>query len=209
MPLLFGAALPRGRPVAGAGGRAAPLAPGGQLRPGGAGRLPPRDAGARSTSVLGLASAPGAGLGWPCGVGWAAPRSRRRGGGRLAWAATARDGPADGGLHRRDVAAWTLGWSAATGSCRSRLPASASGVSLSGHGACGAVRAACGSSRTMTTAVTPALTIDDPAYFDRLAEVEAAHWWSLGMWRLASHWLDAALGVGAVSAASTSAAAPG
>lgn len=38
------------------------------------------------------------------------------------------------------------------------------------------------------------LTIDDPAYFDRLAEVEDAHWWALGMWRLASYWLDAALG---------------
>ena len=37
------------------------------------------------------------------------------------------------------------------------------------------------------------LTIDDPSYFDRLAEVEAAHWWSLGMWRLASSWLDVAL----------------
>jgi SAM-dependent methyltransferase len=39
----------------------------------------------------------------------------------------------------------------------------------------------------------PALTIDDPAYFDRLAEVEERHWWSLGMWRLASFWLDRAL----------------
>jgi SAM-dependent methyltransferase len=40
---------------------------------------------------------------------------------------------------------------------------------------------------------TAPLTIDQPAYFARLAEVEAAHWWSLGMWRLASHWLSAAL----------------
>jgi len=33
------------------------------------------------------------------------------------------------------------------------------------------------------------LTIEQPAYFDRLAEIETRHWWSLGMWRLASHWL--------------------
>jgi SAM-dependent methyltransferase len=38
------------------------------------------------------------------------------------------------------------------------------------------------------------LSIDEPAYFDRLAQVEAEHWWSRGMWRLASHWLDAAIG---------------
>jgi SAM-dependent methyltransferase len=48
------------------------------------------------------------------------------------------------------------------------------------------------------------LTIDNPAYFDRLAEVEAGHWWSLGMWRLAAHWLAAALrgrrGLGALDA---------
>jgi len=36
-------------------------------------------------------------------------------------------------------------------------------------------------------------TIDEPAYFDRLAEVEARHWWARGMWRLASYWLDEAL----------------
>jgi SAM-dependent methyltransferase len=36
-------------------------------------------------------------------------------------------------------------------------------------------------------------TIESPVYFDRLAEIEAGHWWSLGMWRLASYWLDAAL----------------
>lgn len=41
--------------------------------------------------------------------------------------------------------------------------------------------------------MTAVLTIEQPAYFDRLAEVEAAHWWSLGMWRLGAHWLDAAL----------------
>jgi ubiquinone/menaquinone biosynthesis C-methylase UbiE len=35
--------------------------------------------------------------------------------------------------------------------------------------------------------------LDDPAYFDRLAQVEAAHWWSLGMWRIAAWWLAAAL----------------
>jgi SAM-dependent methyltransferase len=39
-----------------------------------------------------------------------------------------------------------------------------------------------------------ALHIDNPAYFDRLAEVEAAHWWSLGMWRLEKHWLMRVLG---------------
>jgi SAM-dependent methyltransferase len=37
------------------------------------------------------------------------------------------------------------------------------------------------------------LTIDDPAYFARLAEVEGAHWWSQGMWRIASWWLTEAL----------------
>jgi SAM-dependent methyltransferase len=37
------------------------------------------------------------------------------------------------------------------------------------------------------------LTIDNPAYFARLADVEAAHWWSVGMWRIASLWLDHAL----------------
>jgi SAM-dependent methyltransferase len=41
--------------------------------------------------------------------------------------------------------------------------------------------------------MTSLLTIDHPAYFDRLAEVEAAHWWARGMWRLAGHWLDVAL----------------
>ena len=41
--------------------------------------------------------------------------------------------------------------------------------------------------------MTAAPTIEDPAYFDRLAEVEGSHWWSLGMWRLASYWLDSAL----------------
>jgi SAM-dependent methyltransferase len=35
----------------------------------------------------------------------------------------------------------------------------------------------------------PVLSINDPAYFARLAEVEAAHWWSFGMWRLAAWWL--------------------
>jgi SAM-dependent methyltransferase len=38
-----------------------------------------------------------------------------------------------------------------------------------------------------------ALTIDDPAYFTRLAAVEAAHWWSQGMWRIAACWLAEAL----------------
>lgn len=41
--------------------------------------------------------------------------------------------------------------------------------------------------------MTAALTIDRAGYFDRLAEVESAHWWSLGMWRLAACWLEAAL----------------
>jgi SAM-dependent methyltransferase len=41
--------------------------------------------------------------------------------------------------------------------------------------------------------MTSLLTIDHPAYFDRLAEVEAAHWWARGMWRLGAHWLDDAL----------------
>jgi SAM-dependent methyltransferase len=41
--------------------------------------------------------------------------------------------------------------------------------------------------------MTSAPTIDDPRYFDRLADVEARHWWALGMWRLESAWLDRAL----------------
>jgi SAM-dependent methyltransferase len=45
----------------------------------------------------------------------------------------------------------------------------------------------------MTAVTPPVLTLRDPAYFDRLAEVEDRHWWPLGMWRLASFWLDAAL----------------
>lgn len=44
------------------------------------------------------------------------------------------------------------------------------------------------------TADAPAPTIDDPAYFDRLAAVEFVHWWPAAMWRLAAHWLDGALG---------------
>jgi ubiquinone/menaquinone biosynthesis C-methylase UbiE len=40
---------------------------------------------------------------------------------------------------------------------------------------------------------TKPLTIDDPAYFTRLAEVDSAHWWSLGMWRIAACWLAEAL----------------
>ncbi len=38
--------------------------------------------------------------------------------------------------------------------------------------------------------MTAIVTIDHPAYFDRLAEVEAAHWWSWGMWRIAAHFLN-------------------
>jgi SAM-dependent methyltransferase len=41
--------------------------------------------------------------------------------------------------------------------------------------------------------MTARLTIDNPAYFDHLAAIEARHWWSLGMWRLAAYWLDQAL----------------
>jgi SAM-dependent methyltransferase len=41
--------------------------------------------------------------------------------------------------------------------------------------------------------MTAAPTIESPAYFERLAEVEARHWWALGVWRLASYWLDSAL----------------
>jgi SAM-dependent methyltransferase len=36
-------------------------------------------------------------------------------------------------------------------------------------------------------------TLDDPAYFDLLADVEAAHWWSAGIWRIAAHWLEQAV----------------
>lgn len=38
-----------------------------------------------------------------------------------------------------------------------------------------------------------ALTIENPAYFDRLAEIERRHWWTLGMWRLAALWLGRAI----------------
>ncbi len=41
--------------------------------------------------------------------------------------------------------------------------------------------------------MSAALTIDDPSYFDRLADVESRHWWSSGMWRIVSYWLDEAL----------------
>lgn len=34
------------------------------------------------------------------------------------------------------------------------------------------------------------LTIEDSAYFDRLAEIDQGHWWSRGMWRLSAYWLD-------------------
>jgi SAM-dependent methyltransferase len=34
------------------------------------------------------------------------------------------------------------------------------------------------------------MTIDEPGYFERLARVEAGHWWSRAMWRLASDWLS-------------------
>lgn len=41
--------------------------------------------------------------------------------------------------------------------------------------------------------MTTGLTIDDPRYFDRLAEVESAHWWSRAMWRIAENWLARAI----------------
>ena len=37
------------------------------------------------------------------------------------------------------------------------------------------------------------MTIDEPGYFERLARVEAGHWWSRAMWRLASEWLGRAI----------------
>ena len=37
------------------------------------------------------------------------------------------------------------------------------------------------------------MTIDEPGYFERLARVEAAHWWSRSMWRLALDWLGGAI----------------
>ncbi len=37
------------------------------------------------------------------------------------------------------------------------------------------------------------MTIDEPGYFERLARVEAGHWWARSMWRLASGWLDRAV----------------
>lgn len=38
------------------------------------------------------------------------------------------------------------------------------------------------------------ITLDDPAaYFERLAAFEASHWWSVALWRVTAHWLDAAL----------------
>jgi SAM-dependent methyltransferase len=38
--------------------------------------------------------------------------------------------------------------------------------------------------------MTPGVTIESSAYFDQLAEFEDWHWWSPGLWRLASYWLD-------------------
>jgi SAM-dependent methyltransferase len=37
------------------------------------------------------------------------------------------------------------------------------------------------------------MTIDEPGYFERLSRVEAGHWWSRAMWRLASDWLARAI----------------
>jgi SAM-dependent methyltransferase len=36
-------------------------------------------------------------------------------------------------------------------------------------------------------------TLDQPRYFDRLAELEESHWWFHAMWRMASDWIDHAL----------------
>lgn len=41
--------------------------------------------------------------------------------------------------------------------------------------------------------MTAILTLENPAYFDRLADIEARHWWSRGMWSLSAHWLRRAL----------------
>ncbi|HEV3120569.1 MAG TPA: methyltransferase domain-containing protein [Isosphaeraceae bacterium] len=41
--------------------------------------------------------------------------------------------------------------------------------------------------------MTAILPTNEVAYFERLAEVESAHWWSRGMWRIASYWLARAL----------------
>jgi SAM-dependent methyltransferase len=41
--------------------------------------------------------------------------------------------------------------------------------------------------------MTRGLTIENAAYFERLADVEARHWWSRGMWRIVTYWLDQAL----------------
>jgi SAM-dependent methyltransferase len=45
----------------------------------------------------------------------------------------------------------------------------------------------------MSVAGAPGVTITSPAYFERLAAAEFAHWWPGGMWRLTSHWLDRAI----------------
>jgi len=37
------------------------------------------------------------------------------------------------------------------------------------------------------------MTIDEPGYFERLARVEAGHWWARSMWRIASDWLAATI----------------
>ncbi len=36
-------------------------------------------------------------------------------------------------------------------------------------------------------------TIEQPVYFERLAALETDHWWSVGMWRIVSRWLDTRL----------------
>ncbi len=41
--------------------------------------------------------------------------------------------------------------------------------------------------------MTSGLSISDPAYFDRLADIETRHWWSRGVWQLGAYWLDTAL----------------
>ena len=44
------------------------------------------------------------------------------------------------------------------------------------------------------------ITLDDPtAYFERLADFEADHWWSTALWRIAARWIDAEGGAGRVA----------
>ena len=69
--------------------------------------------------------------------------------------------------------------------------------------------AAAGPSIRRPHAMTAILTIDDPGYFEHLAGIESAHWWSFGMRRLESHWLKSILRGKQGLRRLTSAAAPG